>query len=207
MPDATIVPPAPALGDVAARQLRPAAAALIGALVGITWAAGLRAYMAALVGQGSVFSWSTLASILIPGAIAGACLGLAHALRDHRSRRVWLLGLAPFAFAVLTLLEPGALVALLTAGLGGGSIAVPALLVLGGFGLGTIGPRIARIACLSLALLLTVGIAATVPGVGGDRLALSAPQGVWAMVLVVGLLLTGMLGTALAFRPAVRAGR
>jgi hypothetical protein len=196
MREATVEP----LDRRAERAGNPAAAAAIGAVVGLTWAAALRAYMVAIAGSGSSFSWWTLMAILLPGAIAGACIGAAHALRG--GRRTWLLGLAPFAFTVFTMLEPGALVALLTTGIGGGALAVPAALVLGGFGLGTIGPRAARIPCLVVALLLAVGFAAAVPLVGGAAVAATTARGAWAIALAAGLLLTGMLGTALAFRRA-----
>lgn len=178
----------------------PAAAAAVGALVGLTWAAALRAYMVTIAGSGSSFSWWTLIAILLPGAIAGAGIGVAHARSG--AGRAWLLGFAPFAFTVATMLEPGAIVALVTTGIGGGAIAVPAALVLGGFGLGSIGPRAARIPCLVLALLLAVGMAATVPLAGGPAVAATTARGAWAIVLAAGLLLTGMLGTALAFRRA-----
>jgi hypothetical protein len=175
----------------------PFVAGLLGAIVGLTWAAALRSYMVALAGAASAFSWWTLVAILLPGAIAGACIGVAHALR---SRRSWLLGLGPFAFTLFTMLEPGAVVALLTTGIGGGAIAVPAILVLGGFGLGTVGSRAARIACLAAAVLFAVATAATVPLVGGSSLAPTTPRGLWVTVLAAGLLLSGMLGTSLAFR-------
>lgn len=204
MRDAAIAPRRPArLGQRALDAGRAATAIAVGALLGVTWAAALRAYMTELAGRASDVGWSTLGVILLAGAIAGACVGLAHVL-SHR--RAWLLGLGPLAFALLTMLEPGALVALLTTGIGGGAIAVPVALVLGGFGAGTIGPRAARVACLLVALLVTVGVAASVPGVGGPALALSTPRGIWVAVLALGLMLSGMLGTSLAFRRSAPAG-
>ncbi|MGY3128990.1 hypothetical protein ACVWW9_002519 [Agrococcus sp. UYP33] len=195
-----VVEPTPASPPHAAH---PVAAAAIGALVGLTWAAALRAYMVTIAGPGSSFTWWTLVAILLPGAIAGACIGVAHARRTRG--RAWLLGFAPFAFTALTMLEPGALTALVTTGIGGGAIAVPAALVLGGFGLGTIGPRAARIPCLVLAVLLAAGFAAAVPLAGGSAVAATTARGAWAILLAAGLLLTGMLGTALAFRRDRRA--
>lgn len=201
-----------AAADAVGHEMRPArprsaaprvvVAAAIGLVIGVTWAAGLRAYMVALVGSASAFSWSTLLSILLPGAIAGACVGAALALHERGARRAWLLGFSPFAFTVLTLAEPGALVALLTQGLGGGAIAVPAALVLGGFGFGSAGPRAVRVGCLTVALLIAAGVVATVPIIGGPGLELSTPRGVWAAALAGGLLVSGMLGTVLAFRPS-----
>lgn len=186
---------------------RPLGATAVGALVGLTWAASLRAYMVELVGTTSVFTWWTVGAILLPGAIAGACIGLAHALHARGAERAWLLGLGPLAFAVLPLLQPGALESLLTEGLGGGAIGVAAALVLGAFGLGSIGPRAVRVACLVTALLLVVGIAATVPLIGGGSHALTTPRGVWTTVLVAGLLLCGIIGTATALRPRGRPPR
>lgn len=184
----------------------PAVAAAVGALVGITWAAALRAYMAALAGHASDVTWTTLAAILVPGAVAGASIGLAHALGARGLRRAWLLGLGPLAFA-LPMLEPSALVELLTSGMGGGAVAVPVALVLGGFGAGSLGPRAVRVACLAVALLLSVGFAAAVPAVGGPGLAIATPRGAWIVVLAIGLMLSGILGTALAFRGAVAVER
>lgn len=48
----------------------------LGALIGLTWAAALRAYMAEIVGYSSEFHWlGTFVGILLPGVITGAALG------------------------------------------------------------------------------------------------------------------------------------
>lgn len=54
-------------------------------------------------------------------------------------------------------------------------------------------------------MLLALATAATVPLVGGTSLAPTTPRGLWATVLAAGLLLSGMLGTSLAFRRGARA--
>ncbi len=64
---------------------------LIGAVCGLTWAAGLaaglRGLMSVLAGPSSAVNWyGTFVQILLPGAIVGALLG--HATRT-RDRRTW----------------------------------------------------------------------------------------------------------------------
>lgn len=53
----------------------------VGAVVGLTWAAGLRVWMAQLVSEGSTVGWPTLALLLLPGAVVGVLLGWAAARR------------------------------------------------------------------------------------------------------------------------------
>lgn len=53
------------------------AAVPVGAVVGLTWAAGLRVWMAQLVGEGSTVGWLTLVLVLLPGAVVGGLLGWA----------------------------------------------------------------------------------------------------------------------------------
>jgi len=58
----------------AARSAVPVLA--IGGVCGLAWAAGLRGFMAELVGSGSdVGSYGTFMQILLPGVIAGVLLG------------------------------------------------------------------------------------------------------------------------------------
>lgn len=47
----------------------------VGVVVGLTWAAGVRVWMAQLVGEGSTVGWLTLVLVLLPGAAVGGCWG------------------------------------------------------------------------------------------------------------------------------------
>jgi hypothetical protein len=53
--------------------MKPAAAAAVGGLVGLTWAAGFREYMAALAGRESEVTWfGTFAGVLAPATAVAA---------------------------------------------------------------------------------------------------------------------------------------
>ena len=55
-----------------------------GALLGLAWGAGFRAYMSELAGEASKFNWAgTFGAILVPSALSGAALGLAQDLRRN----------------------------------------------------------------------------------------------------------------------------
>ena len=49
----------------------------VGVVLGLTWAAGLRVWMAQLVSEGSTVGWLTLVLVLLPGAVVGGLLGWA----------------------------------------------------------------------------------------------------------------------------------
>lgn len=174
---------------------------VIGACIGLTWAAALRAYMIELAGAESAFHWyGTFGAVLLPGAIAGAGIALARQRQTRGAPRPWLPSLGLVGFGVLPLLHPGAIQELVTTGIGGGAIGVVAALLLGGFGLGDHGARLARGIALAASALLSVGVAATVPTIGGAEHALTTARGVWGTTLALGLMATGSLATALAFR-------
>lgn len=164
-----------------------AAHVAVGSVFGLGWAAGLRGYMAEIAGAESTFSWGgTFLALLLPATVTGALLGWAEYLRRTGGRRhLRLLVLAPLVIAVAPMLMPGALVGLVTAGLGGGAIAFAVIGVGGGFALSGQGRAGWRILCGVVVLLLIVGIAATPAGIGGPDLAISSPRGAW--VAVIGL--------------------
>ncbi|MEV8214148.1 hypothetical protein [Leifsonia sp. NPDC077715] len=173
------------------------ARAVIGAVCGLAWACALRAYMEQLAGFSSRFEWmGTFFSVLLPGVLIGAVLGAASALGpDHRALLRWAAA-SPFLFAVFVFVLPGTLLTFLTTGLGGGALGVPLAALAGGYALG--GRRLwLRILAAVAALLLLVGLALTVPLVGG--LPLTTPQGAWAALLVVSLLLVAMLAASIPF--------
>jgi hypothetical protein len=107
----------------------------------------MRGYMIQLAGPASVFSWlGTFGAVLLPGAAVGGLLGWA----EHRRRRgvgrgrPWLAA-SPLLLAVVPLLLPGAVTALVTTGLGSGAIGMTLLGVLGGFALSGRGRRGLRV--------------------------------------------------------------
>ena len=187
--------------DAAARR-SPTASVLVGAACGLVWAAAFRGYMAEIAGGASRLEWyGTFVGILGAGLIAGALLGLAEYFRRTGGRPHWRwLALAPLAFAILPLTMPGALVALLTEGLGGGAVAIALVGVAGGFAVSGRGPLWARILCGIPALVVVVGIVASVPAVGGIRLALDQPRGAWVAVLGAGCVVLLCLANSIPFR-------
>jgi len=178
---------------------------LVGAVCGLAWAAALRAYMAELNGLVSeVDGVGTFVGVLLPGVLVGAGLGAAAVQpRTARTRLRWLAA-CPLLFAIVPLAFPGALVTLLTTGLGGGAVAVALGGIAGGYALG--GRRLwARIVCGILPVALLAGIVVTVPLVGGPRLSLTDPRGAWVACLVGALLVVLMIAASLPFR-RLRAG-
>ncbi|HET6300766.1 hypothetical protein [Microbacterium sp.] len=171
---------------------------VVGAVIGVTWAAALRAYMVGLAGVATVFSWwGTFGAILIPGAISGALLAVAWR-RSHLGRASAWFAFAPAPLAIATFLEPGALWTLLTTGLGGGAIGVVATGLLGGFAAGQRGPVWVRALCGVLRAAMVVGFALTPALVGG--LPPSDPRGTWLIVLAVGLMTVLSLACIAPFR-------
>jgi len=159
----------------------------IGAIAGLTWAAALRAYMVALAGPISAFSWwGTFGAILAPGAVSGALLALAW-LRARAGRPSMWFAFAPAPMVLVPLLEPGALGALLTSGLGGGAAGVVATVLIGGVTLGQRGHLWVRVAFGAVWCALLAGFAMTPALVAG--LPLTSPEGAWLTVLVTGLLI------------------
>lgn len=163
--------------------------------------------MVELAGADSAFDWlGTFVGLLLPATTTGALLGLAEAIRRAGGRRHWRrLALAPLLLAVVPLLLPDALLALLTQGLGGGAIAVALFGMGAGWALSGRGPRWGRIAVGTLCLLGDLAIVASSPFIGGARLALTTPRGAWLAVLLTGLLLLLALAASIPHRrPAVR---
>ena len=204
---------APSAGLVARETgRRPSAFAsiLVGAVCGLAWAAAFRAWMAELAGGASRLDWyGTFVGILGAGVVAGALFGLAEYFRRTGGRRHWRwLALAPLAFAVLPMTMPDALLALFTQGLGGGAVAVALTAIAGGFAVSGRGPLWARILCGVLAAAIIVALVFTVPSVGGIRLALDQPRGVWVATLGAACVAVLCLAASIPFRrvePGARA--
>ncbi len=165
---------------------RDAGLVVVGALLGLTWAAALRAYMVALAGPISEFSWwGTFGAILLPGAVSGALLAIAWRRGLQGRPSAWF-ALAPTPLALVPLLEPGALIALVTSGLGGGAAGVVIAGLTGGFALGQRGRLWVRIVCGALWVALLVGFSMTPALVAG--MPVTTPEGAWLTVLVTGLM-------------------
>lgn len=192
------------MSGTAMSRTRPSATVcvLVGAVSGVAWAAAFRAFMAELAGGGSRIEWyGTFVAILGAGLITGALLGLAEFLRRTGGRRHWRwLAVAPLSFAIFALTMPDALLALFTTGLGGGTVAIPLTAIAGGFAVSGRGPIWGRIVCGILALAVIAAVAASVPAIGGIRLALDQPRGVWVATLGASCLVVLCLASSIPFR-------
>lgn len=169
--------------------MKPAAAAAIGGLAGLTWAAGFRGYMASLAGPDSEVTWyGTFAGVLAPAAAVGALFGWAEQRRlageELPHRRA--IAAAPVVIGLVPLTKPGAIATLRKSGEGSAAGAVALAAIGGGYALAGRGPTWTRIATGVVASAVAAGVAATGPSIGGKRLSLTKPQGA----------LTATLGTA-----------
>lgn len=184
------------------------ASVLVGAVCGIAWGAAFRAYMSEIAGGASRVEWyGTFVAIIGAGAITGALLGLAEYFRRTGGRRHWRwLAVAPLTFAILPLTMPDAILALVTQGLGGGAVAISLIAIAGGFAVSGRGALWARIICGVLTLAIIASLILTVPAVGGIRLALDQPRGVWVATLAVACVVVLCLASSIPFRRVVPAG-
>lgn len=183
------------------------AAAVVGGLLGLAWAAALRGYMTQLVPVSLVEWFGTFIGVLLPGVVTGSLLGIAWArgITGRRRRIAWF-ALAPLSFALFPLLEPGAVEALLSQGFGGAASAFAIMAIVGGFALSGAGPLWARLLCGLVALAFVVALLVASPMVGGPNLALTQPRGAWVGLLVGSLTVLLMLATSIPFRFSRSAG-
>jgi hypothetical protein len=192
------------VGEARARAARSSATVmvLVGAVCGLAWAAAFRAWMAEIAGGASRVDWyGTFVGVLAAGVIVGALLGLAEHFRRTGGCRHWRwLALAPLAFAILPMTAPGALLTLVTEGLGGGAIGVALAAIAGGFAISGLGPLWARILCGVIALSMIAGVVLATPAVGGIRFALDQPRGAWAATLGAACVVVLCLATSIPFR-------
>ncbi|MRG60262.1 hypothetical protein GE115_10335 [Agromyces sp. CFH 90414] len=201
----------PAAGRMRSRRRARTTFVAVGALAGLAWAAALRAWMAELNGLMSAFSWGTFVGVLLPGVVVGAAFGWAAVVGDDATpgerRMLRWCAAAPLAFAVAPLAVPGALVDLLTQGLGGGAAAIALLAVLGGFGFDGGRPRWPRAVAGALAVGFSVAVALlTGPLLRGEVLGLASPRGAWLAVFDLALLLLLIAAASIPFR-RLRASR
>jgi len=179
---------------VATRPARPLVVA--GAVIGVTWAAGLRGWMVQMAGVESTFHWyGTFALLLAPGLFVGALIGLAeHRRRTGGSRSRWLT-LSPCLFLV-ALADPAIFKALITNGLGGGAIGVVLLGLAGGYALSGQGRAWWRRTCgtfAALGVLLMLVMAS-------DTAPLETAHGSWVGLYAASLLAVLCLACAIPER-------
>ena len=177
---------------------------LVGGLFGLTWAAGLRGFMAQIVQGDSSVSWSgTFGYILLPGLVVGLLLGWAEHLRRTGGRRRWRwLALSPVLFAAIVFSEgPLGVLGIFEDGLGGGAIGVPLYAMAGGYAISGRGPRWGRLACGALALTAIPIWALTVESFAGAQLRVTTPRGLWVALYYYSFLALFMIAAAIPHRP------
>ena len=167
-----------------------------GAVIGLTWAAGLRGWMIHIAGDESGFHWmGTFALVLAPGLLTGALIGLAeHRRRTGGSRRLWLT-LSPCLF-LAALADPTIFKLLITQGIGGGAIGVVLFGLAGGYALSGRGRAWWRRTCGTFAVfgvLLIMMIAS-------DNAPLETALGLWVGLYASSLLALLCLACAIPQR-------
>ncbi|WP_404382936.1 hypothetical protein LL946_17405 [Knoellia locipacati] len=204
-------------GDARARVgVNAVGSVALGGLCGLAWACGLRGFMAQVTTEPSNVTWTgTFVFILVPGLVTGLLLGWAGHLRHTslNSRGRWLV-LSPFVFAVSPLTDLVRTGATLQGGMGGGTLAVPAIGIVGGYALA--GRRgWARVVCGLVALSVIPIWSLTATDVGGEALGLTGARGLWVAlhywtflaILMVGCAVPLRIGRALPPEPSIAGGR
>jgi MFS family permease len=192
---------------ISADRGRALALILLGGLLGLAWAAGMRGFMAQIVGDESSVSWSgTFGFILLPGVLTGLLLGWAeHLRRKGERRRAWL-ALSPLLFMAVLLRDgPQGVLGIFEDGLGGGAIGVPLYAMAGGYAISGRGPRWGRLVCGALALTAIPVWALTVESFGGSDLAVTTARGLWVALYYYSFLAIIMIAAAIPHRPAIDA--
>lgn len=178
---------------------------LAGFVIGLAWTSALRAYMSEVAGFASRVEWvATFAQILLPGVLMFIAFAVAEYFRRTGGRTGWRwLAAAPVLLTIAPLLSPGAVVTLLTTGVGGGALAIPLAGVLGGFAVSGRGPIWARIvAGVPVGAFIVAGSAAFFfldPLVKGP----TEPRGVWIGLLFASLMVIFVVACSVPHRPVV----
>jgi MFS family permease len=185
---------------------RPSAAVsvLIGALLGLTWAAGFRGFMVEIAGSDSVFGWyGTFGAVLGSGAIVGGLLGWAEYIRRTGGRPRWrLLALAPLILGLVPLTVPGT-IALLAQGIGTAGMGV-ALIAIGlGYAVGSGRRLVLRAVIGALSAAGAVALVAMTPVISDGNISFAEPRGAWAGLLGLCSILVLGLATSIPFRRAI----
>ncbi|QJY47551.1 hypothetical protein [Pseudonocardia broussonetiae] len=172
------------------------AAAVIGAVCGLAWAAGLRSLMVEIAEPGpSHVSWAgTFAGILLPGLVVGVLLGRAPhrrgpgRLRGGRGRS-----------AVGVVAGAAAAGVVIAGGLGGGALAVVLCGLAGGYALAGSGRPAFRVAAGLLPVAVVVAWSVATAVVGLDEPGTGA-RGAWVAALLASHLAVLALACALPYR-------
>lgn len=134
----------------------------VGAFLGLTWGASLRAWMVILAlefGDYPRFTWNgTFLMILLPSVLMGGLISGAHYALVRNGNRLWRwASLAPLLLVLAPLIFMEDFIPMLLAdGLGGGAIAVALIGLFGGYGLSSHRKSWLRGLALFLAVILTV---------------------------------------------------
>lgn len=179
---------------------------LVGVLLGITWAAGFRAFMTEIAGPDSTFGWyATFGAVLGGAGIVGGLLGWADHLRRTGGRPHWRwLALSPLILGLLPLTVPGTLAAL-SQGIGTAGIGV-ALIAIGlGFAFGSVGRGWVRTAVGVLSAAAAITLVAFTPLISEGRISFGDPRGAWAGTLALGSIVVLGLATSIPFRSVLPA--
>lgn len=175
---------------------------LIGALLGVTWAAGFRAFMAEIAGPDSTFGWyATFGAVLGGAGLVGGLLGWADHIRRTGGRPHWRwLALSPLILGFLPLTVPGTLAAL-AQGIGTAGMAV-ALIAIGlGYAFGGRGRAWLRAVIGAFSAGAAIALVAFTPLISEGRISFSDPRGAWAGTLAIGSIIVLGLATSIPFRP------
>jgi hypothetical protein len=174
----------------------------LGGICGLAWSASLRGWMVQLAGDSSSFTWTgTFLLVLLPGVLAGGLLGWAEGLRRSGGRRGWRwLALAPALFAV-AIADPKNFTALIDSGMGGGSLGVVLIGLLGGYALAPRGPVWSRVLTGSIAVIGILGSGF----VTGDVQPIATAHGAWAAVYLPSLLVVLCVASSIPHRPTTSA--
>jgi hypothetical protein len=157
---------------------------LLGAVIGLTWAASLRAFMQQLAGPESTFTFSGTFGIIIPtGIIVGALLGWAEHQRRTGSPHPLLI-LAPLLIGV--------------AGDGPAPFGLALLAMVGGYAVSGRGPLWARIVA-GIVNLAGVVVTFLAPKPYPD-LTVTTPHGAWFATLAASLGVTLALACSIPMR-------
>jgi hypothetical protein len=171
---------------------------LVGALLGLAWASGLRGFMAEVAGNESTVGWTlTFLWVLLPGVLIGGLLGWAEYRRRVGRRRRWL-ALSPLLFSAILFSRPWDILSVFEDGLGGGALGVPLFGMAGGYALAG-GLRWVRVPC-GVVAASTIPIWALTVTSFAPHLAVDSPRGAWAALYYYSFMATLMLACAIPLR-------
>jgi len=175
---------------------------LVGAVVGIAWAASLRGFMSQLAGPDSTFTYSGTFGIIIPaGVVVGALLGWAEYQR-RTGPQYRLLIAAPLLIGIIPVLFTGQLDL--------GPVSLALLAMAGGYSVSGRGPLWARIVAGAAFAIVPVTFVAPKPY---PDLSATTPHGAWFATLASSLFVTLALASSIPMRrpapapAAIPAGR